>query len=320
MNTRRLLLLAALAACNAPDKTDDTDVSSDSDPAVDTDVAQDTDVVDTDITQDTDVVDTDTAQDTDIVDTDLADTDVADTDITPPVVLTQGSSGISWGDGTFAASCRAYRNPPVGYTYSGVTGDGVYVIDTDGAGGHAEFAVVCDMTTDGGGWTQIAQATPVGDSSYSLCSSAAVGALDLSTSNVGAPAKLSDDTINAIWAGGSNELLILGDIGVATTTVSVWGSSCIMNFSASQSFDATTNGAWTLDGNTVDCASGTRTVYQSYAEADTCGFGFQFQGGSYLIWSYDADYTIGCSGSTAGRSWPGSSGNNGCNTSKTWAR
>ena len=42
-------------------------------------------------------------------------------------------------------------------TYSGATGDGTYWIDPDGAGAMAGFKVLCDMTTDSGGWTIISE-------------------------------------------------------------------------------------------------------------------------------------------------------------------
>ena len=35
-------------------------------------------------------------------------------------------------------------------------GDGLYTIDPDGAGGEAPFEVLCNMSTDGGGWIELA--------------------------------------------------------------------------------------------------------------------------------------------------------------------
>ncbi|KVP39838.1 fibrinogen-related protein [Burkholderia ubonensis] len=70
------------------------------------------------------------------------------------LALTQGISQNAgyraWSDGTLAASCKEYRVGKPGYAYSGATGDGVYRIAVPG---YAPFDVVCDMTTDGGGWT-----------------------------------------------------------------------------------------------------------------------------------------------------------------------
>lgn len=61
------------------------------------------------------------------------------------------SSTRYWSDGTYATSCKGYLTPTGAYVYSGSTGDGTYRINPDGT----PFDVTCDMTANGGGWTQI---------------------------------------------------------------------------------------------------------------------------------------------------------------------
>jgi hypothetical protein len=68
------------------------------------------------------------------------------------ISIVTANSGRRWADGTYAATCKDYRTAGGNYQYAGVTGDGVYTIDPDGAGAQAPLNVYCDMTTDGGGW------------------------------------------------------------------------------------------------------------------------------------------------------------------------
>jgi len=57
-------------------------------------------------------------------------------------------------DANPAKSCKAILDAKV------AKGDGLYWLDPDGASGsNAKFQTWCDMTTDGGGWTTIGQAT-----------------------------------------------------------------------------------------------------------------------------------------------------------------
>ncbi len=70
-------------------------------------------------------------------------------------------------------------------------GDGIYLIDPDGAGAITPFEVYCDMTTDGGGWTKINSFSDFVDMYI---------ADEITPENllVGGDGKLSDDMINQI--------------------------------------------------------------------------------------------------------------------------
>ena len=72
----------------------------------------------------------------------------------PALGITNAGGVREWDDGTYAASCYAYRFPDgVNHTYTGADiGSGLYRIDPTGG---ADFPVYCDMSFDGGGWTRV---------------------------------------------------------------------------------------------------------------------------------------------------------------------
>jgi len=90
--------------------------------------------------------------------------------------------------------------------------DGVYWIDPDGIGGISPFEVNCDMTRDGGGWTEIVKTWYVSStvSAGVFGETGAVGDVSDGLTHLGNGYKLSDDAIRAI-IGPNQKFSILAD-------------------------------------------------------------------------------------------------------------
>lgn len=72
------------------------------------------------------------------------------------VGITADGSGVHrFADGSVATTCFRYFRPLPGFAYVGAVGTGIYTIDPDGPGVVEPFDVLCDMGTDGGGWTVV---------------------------------------------------------------------------------------------------------------------------------------------------------------------
>lgn len=220
---------------------------------------------------------------------------------------------------------------------AGVTSDGELTIDPDGAGANAPFAAYCLMSEASGGWTLMAQMIPSTSSGLNLFSASAVGTLQLDSTSTGAPAKLSDATINSIRS--TNEILILYDhLGWNTTTRSYsgWDAICRFDMANSVAWSSTSkmlSSAANMDSNVITCSrvyggdgtyagiggSGTISQYSVAAELDRA-VSLITTNTIHLIFSAPTTYSGGACGTrSAGRTWVGDS-TYGCNAAKWFIR
>jgi hypothetical protein len=278
----------------------------------------------------TDDTDPTSSDDTDAASADDTDASTADSGSAVPVEVTPEEpaefvgiidAGIrQWGDYTVASSCYEYLHPPAGYAYTGVIGDGTYLISPDGVSFSPAF---CDMTTDGGGWTLVAQMIPaIGGAD--LCAAQASGSFDYDGTTVNAPAKLADSFIHGLWGdGGARELKLRTSWSSSAAVRTAWDSECIADFADTQTFDVTAaTDSWALDGPLVCDGVAQASTPQPFLDGALCGYAFVvYDTALYTVWSGVSSYTDGaCSPADSGRSWVDSAGNGGCNVSKVFAR
>ncbi len=99
-----------------------------------------------------------------------------------------------------AGACVPPRNCAELRRNAPATASGMYAIDPDGPGGDAAVTVWCDMTTDGGGWTEIFFADAAGYNTTTLDYQVASRTLRNDATQVLVSFRQSDHTVLTNWA------------------------------------------------------------------------------------------------------------------------
>lgn len=159
-------------------------------------------------------------------------------------VVMNGSGYRSWSDGSVAENCLGYRQPPPGYTYTGMGGDGLYRVRP---AGQIEATVYCDMATDGGGWTL----TFAGDSSSSE------GDVTVSQFTYGNPLKTYtyNSALRPVLPNGTthqyNQSLFKGGVSQWVTSVGDWARFNSLRKDANNKVPSTLTGVLTSKGQST---------------------------------------------------------------------
>jgi hypothetical protein len=159
-------------------------------------------------------------------------------------------------EGCVYASCKARLSANPG------TASGQYTLDPDGTGPAASFITVCDMTTDGGGWTLIGVAANDGTRKWNALS------VFTDASIFGSVAALTNNFKSAAYAAVAGK-----DLLVATVDYKVAFKDLI----ASKTMAAFVSGAWP-----ASCSStwlhGKPDFYENLTSAQADLFSFTLRG------------------------------------------